>query len=129
MWGRGVDLSPVGSVVPSLGLAACGRGRYIGGGGMQIATRSGELTGCVRNIACGDLLVSVAHAASRFAVPVGKATGSNTQFHEDGPVLSMNVPLTSAQAAAPAVPNGALPWAPSLTQSPWLANMPPATET
>lgn len=71
---------PVGSVIPSLGLAGCGRSRYIGGGGMQIAARS-KLTCSVKNIASGESLVSITHAASRFAVPPGKVMGSNTQPH------------------------------------------------
>ena len=52
--------------------------------------------------------------------------GLNRQLHEVGSVLTVNVPSTSPQVALPAVPNVGLPWAPSLTQSPWLANVPSA---
>src|SRR5919198_2846112 len=74
---------------------------------------------------------SVPHAvcsATVFASPGGgdgESVGVYWHSHEGGR-CSVNLPPIPWHTPCPALPNGALPWAPSLTQSPWLANAPSA---
>jgi hypothetical protein len=50
-------------------------------------------------------------------------------YREDHAFLRRSNWPPMRDSAFPAVPNGGLPWAPSLTQSPWLANVPSASGT
>jgi hypothetical protein len=70
---------------------------------------------------------SVAHAVRSAAVSDPVELGVYRQVHAF--VRRANCPPIALHAAFPAVPNGALPWAPSLTQSPWLANVPSVSGT